>query len=153
MAEMQVTRLTVADVERARQLFATMAEVFESDSGPLSAGYVTQLLQRPDFWALAADLDGQLVGGLTAYTLPQTRAEVSELFIYDLAVVPRWQRRGIGRQLVSALRAEAAREGISMAFVPADNEDAHALDFYRAIGGVPTPVTFFTFGSEGDATG
>jgi aminoglycoside 3-N-acetyltransferase I len=30
-------------------------------------------------------------------------------------------------------------------FVPADNDDQHALDFYRALGGSPSSVTFFTF--------
>jgi aminoglycoside 3-N-acetyltransferase I len=33
-------------------------------------------------------------------------------------------------------------------FVPADNEDEHAIDFYHAIGGEASAVTFFTFGSE-----
>jgi aminoglycoside 3-N-acetyltransferase I len=50
--------------------------------------------------------------------------------------------------LVAALREAAAAEGIHVAFVPADNEDTHALDFYRAIGGVPAPVTIFTFGDD-----
>lgn len=148
MADIRITRLTTVDVARARQLFATMADVFETEAGWLSDGYLTQLLQRSDFWALLATVDGQVVGGLTAHTLPLTRAEVSELFIYDLAVVPAWQRHGIGRRLVTTLCAEAARLGIAVAFVPADNEDTHALDFYRAIGGVPTPVTFFTFGDD-----
>lgn len=148
MADIRIARLTTVDVARARQLFATMADVFETEAGWLSDGYLTQLLQRPDFWALLATVDGQVVGGLTAHTLPLTRAEVSELFIYDLAVVPAWQRHGIGRRLVTTLCDEAARLGIPVAFVPADNEDTHALDFYRAIGGVPTPVTFFTFGDD-----
>jgi len=30
-------------------------------------------------------------------------------------------------------------------FVPADNEDDDALDFYRALGGTPSSVTFFSF--------
>jgi aminoglycoside 3-N-acetyltransferase I len=47
------------------------------------------------------------------------------------------------------LREEAARAGIETLFVPADDEDEHALDFYRALGGVPAPVTIFTF--EGDS--
>jgi len=30
-------------------------------------------------------------------------------------------------------------------FVAADNQDLHALDFYRAMGGEPSPVTIFSF--------
>jgi aminoglycoside 3-N-acetyltransferase I len=74
-----------------------------------------------------------------------TRAEASELFIYDLAVRPEFQRQGVGRALIAALRVAGAAEGISEAFVPADNEDTHALDFYRAVGGDPAGVTMFSF--------
>ena len=150
MQGLRVERLTAGDVELARALFTTMARVFATDAEVLSDGYLSRLLDRADFWALAASVDGQLVGGLTAHTLPLTRAEVSEVFIYDIAVVPDWQRRGVGRQLISTLRSQAARAGIQVVFVPADDEDTHALDFYRALGGVPAPVTIFTFGDSGD---
>ncbi len=146
MPEIRIERLTAADVALARTLFATMARVFDTDAGALRDRYLTHLLARNDFWALVATVNGQIGGGLTAHTLPLTRAEVSELFIYDIAVVPEWQRHGVGRQLMATLRTQAASEGIPIAFVPADNEDTHALDFYRAIGGAPTPVTIFTFG-------
>ena len=114
MSDIRVVRLAVADGAFARTLFTTMAGVFETEAEPLSDAYLTQLLERDDFWALMATIDGELAGGLTAHTLRLTRAEVSEVFI----------------------------------FVPADNDDTHALDFYRAIGGVPAPVTMFTFGEE-----
>jgi hypothetical protein len=39
------------------------------------------------------------------------------------------------------LRAEAALQGIDELFVLADDEDAHPLDFYRAVGGAPSSVT------------
>jgi aminoglycoside 3-N-acetyltransferase I len=33
-------------------------------------------------------------------------------------------------------------------FVPADNGDTHALDFYRALGATASPVTMFVFERE-----
>lgn len=148
MPEIRIERLTATDIGRAQQLFLIMGEVFETDPEPLSPSYLTRLLHRDDFWALAASIDGQTVGGLTAFTLPLTRTEQSELFIYDIAVQPQHQRQGIGRQLVSALRAQATAAGITVAWVPADNEDTHALDFYHALGGTAAPVTIFTFTDE-----
>jgi len=35
--------------------------------------------------------------------------------------------------------------GFTSVFVPADDEDQHALDFYRAVGGQAQSVTFFNF--------
>ena len=143
-----VRRLTAADVELARRTFLTMSAVFETPGAALDDEYLRALLRRPGFWAFAAIDGDRVLGGLTAHTLPMTRSASAEVFIYDLAVVPERQRQGIGRRLVAALREAAAAEGITVAFVPADNEDTHALDFYQAIGGAPAPVTIFTFGDD-----
>ena len=130
----QTRRLQPGDQPLAAALFAVMAEVFEEDRKPLSLPYLDYLLSRDDLWIIAAFANSQLIGGITAYTLPLTRTESSELFLYDLAVLPAHQRQGAGTRLVKALRNAAA-----------DNEDTHALDFYRAVGGTASPVTFFTF--------
>jgi aminoglycoside 3-N-acetyltransferase I len=138
-------RLTGSDRDLAHALFALLAAVFEEDGETLSDAYVDGLLARRDFWAIAAVVDGEIVGGLTAHTLPMTRAATSEIFIYDIAVRRDHQRTGVGRDLVTTLRSAASEQGIVTVFVPADNDDIHALDFYRAIGGTASPVTFFTF--------
>jgi aminoglycoside 3-N-acetyltransferase I len=142
---MRLKRLKAGDREQARTLFTLMVRVFEEGTAELSDGYVDQLLAREDFWAIAAFADNDIVGGLTAHTLPMTRAQYSEIFIYDIAVRSDHQRKGIGRRLIEELRAQAAGIGIRDLFVPADNEDVHALDFYRALGGEAAPVTIFTF--------
>lgn len=143
-----VRRLMPSDLALARRVFLTMTEVFEDPGEVLGDEYLATLLARPDFWAIAAVDGDDVLGGITAHTLLMTRSESREVFIYDLAVVPERQRQGVGRRLVAELRDAAAAEGIAVAFVPADNEDTHALDFYRAIGGVPAPVTIFTFGDD-----
>jgi aminoglycoside 3-N-acetyltransferase I len=129
-------------------MFAMMAEVFEEQNSALSDAYLDGLLDRADFWAIAAFAGDDVVGGITAHTLPMTRAECAEIFIYDIAVRRDHQRKGVGRRLMAALLEGCATAGIDDVFVPADNDDQHALDFYRALGGIATPVTFFTFDSR-----
>jgi aminoglycoside 3-N-acetyltransferase I len=146
-----VRRLAPGDEAVAQEMFEMMAAAFgEDDAGSseekaLRAEDVTSLLRREDFWAVVAIEGEVVVGGLTAHALPMTRNRSMELFIYDLAVRADRQRRGIGRALVTELLSLARKAGIDTAFVPAENEDTHALDFYRAVGGVPSLVTFFTF--------
>jgi aminoglycoside 3-N-acetyltransferase I len=152
---MQVRRLRWEDESIARALFAMMAVVFEADDRhePLDDDYLRRLLQRSDFFVVAAIDDDAVIGGITGHVLPMTRSPSSELFIYDLAVRADRQRQGVGRALVTALNALAAAEGITTSFVPADNEDTHALAFYQAIGGEASPVTFFTFtATDGSST-
>ena len=143
--DVSIERLGPLDRDAARTTFALMARVFGEGRGLLSDPYLDGLLAGEGFWAFAAQEDGTIVGGLTAHTLPMTRDESAEVFIYDIAVDAGHQRRGHGRRLVEAIRRAAEEAGIDVVFVPADDDDEHALDFYRALGGVPSAVTFFDF--------
>jgi aminoglycoside 3-N-acetyltransferase I len=143
--EIRVQGLGPEDRELARATFALMATVFDEEHTPLSDPYLDRLLQKSDFWAFAATCDGGVVGGMTAHILMMTAFEGSEIFLYDIAVSPTYQRRGVGRALIDALRKEATRLGVSTMFVPADDEDTGAIEFYSALGGRPRRVTFFEF--------
>lgn len=147
-SEIRIRRLVAGDESVAVDLFAMMASVFEEREqvALLDGEYVRTLLARQDFFAVAALRGGEVVGGVTGHVLPMTRSRTAELFIYDLAVRPESQRRGVGRMLLESLRNHAQSQGIATSFVAADNEDTHALSFYRALGGEPAPVTMFTFG-------
>jgi aminoglycoside 3-N-acetyltransferase I len=143
--EFKVKRLTSNDRKEARQLFTVMADIFTEDCGTLSDRYLDELLHRKDFWALAALAGDDILGGVTAHTLPMTRTESSEIFIYDIAVRSEYRRRGVGRRLLNAVCEQASEAGIQEVFVPADHDDVHALDFYRNLGGTPSSVTVFSF--------
>jgi len=148
MSNVRTKRLSPADRELAKKMFVMMATVFDERCEPLSDGYVDRLLSRTDFWAIAALIGDEVVGGITAHSLAMTRAESSEILIYDLAVRRDFHRNGIGRRLITALRTNAASIGIHTTCVAADNHDVHALGFYRALGGIASPVTFFVFSND-----
>ena len=141
-------RLGRGDLELGPQLFALMAQVFGEDPEDLRKGYVEELLSDGRFWAIAALAGEELVGGITAHALPLTCKVSLALFVYDIAVRTDQQRRGVGRALMDRLRMEAASEGIQEIFVLANNEDTHALDFYRAVGGSASAVTMFDFAAS-----
>jgi aminoglycoside 3-N-acetyltransferase I len=145
MTSYRVDRLRTGDGGAARELFAMMSTVFEVAQDELSDAYVDELLAREDMWTLAARHADGLVGGLTAHAIPLTRTAVKEIFIYDLAVRTDHQRKGVGRILMQAIRCLAGEAASGELFVPADEEDEHALDFYRAVGGEESRVKFFTF--------
>lgn len=142
---MLIRRLTAGDRELARATFAMMAEVFDEPRRALPDDYVDGLLARADFWALAAVEGDEPLGGITAHVLPMTRSPSRELFVYDVAVRADRQRRGIGRAMLVELSALAARADIESVFVAVADEDVHAMDFYRGVGGAESPVTMFSF--------
>jgi aminoglycoside 3-N-acetyltransferase I len=143
--DVQVRRLGARDRELARVTFDLLADVFGEKRDFLTDAYLDELLGRPWFLVFAATDGGHAVGGLTAHMLPMTAYQGAEIFIYDVAVVDNYQRRGVGRRLLGAVRDEASRLGTSSVFVLADNEDAGALAFYRTLGGVANGVTLFGF--------
>lgn len=142
---MRSKRLQPGDRDLARALFSLMADVFAEERDVLSDAYLDRILSSEAFVAVAAFDGDELIGGATAHILAMTRGEASELFVYDIAVRQDHQRTGVGRQLITDLRSIAVAGRIRELFVFADNDDLHALDFYRALGGLATPVTSFTF--------
>jgi aminoglycoside 3-N-acetyltransferase I len=140
-----IKRLTPPDAHEARRLFQMLSEIFAEPHTALSESYLHKTLSRPDFWALAAIDGGDVVGGLTAHTLPMTKSESQEIFVYDIAVRSDYRRRGVGTCLLSNLRTFAAAEGIDTCFVAVDSVDSHALEFYRHCGGAASSAVLFSF--------
>lgn len=142
---MTARRLDAHDVAVAKRLFLLMAREFGEQAEELSDFRVESLLSDPQFWVLATFAGDNVIGGLTAHTIPMTHKAASALFVYDIAVQMDHKRRGVGRRLIERLRDEAEQQGIGDVFVLADNEDEHALAFYRALGAEPSAVTMFEF--------
>jgi len=140
-----VRRLRREDAPTALSALALLREWFEEPGAALSFGYVEALLALDSFWLLVALNGDTVVGALTAHTLPLTRCEGSEIFIYDIAVAQEHRRAGVGARLVQTLRELASAESVVGVFVAADAGDTHALDFYRAIGGTEGEVRHFDF--------
>lgn len=147
LTECHTRRLGAGDFRLARTTLNVMARVFEADAVDDRDSHLADLLRSPHFWAFTATIESRVVGGLTAYSLPMARNRARELFIYDLAVDAAYRRRGVATRLMTAARRSANIEGIDVIFLVAENDDAHALAFYRALGMNETPTTYFAFGS------
>jgi aminoglycoside 3-N-acetyltransferase I len=104
-----VRRLSPVDVAVARQTFAVMIEAFQEGPSVLSDAYLERLLGRPDFWAFSASIGDEVIGGVTAHTLPMTRNESEEVFLYDIAILQRFRRLGAGRMLYRSTKSMKKR--------------------------------------------
>lgn len=143
---MTVEHLKKGDISTLRKLILLFKEVFEADRvGKVSDAYLKKLLANPHFIAIVA-LDGnKVVGGLTAYELPQYYGEHSEVYIYDMAIKATYQRKGIGKKLIAALKAYCKAKGIKTIFVEAHAEDKHAVAFYLSAKGKAEKVVHFNY--------
>jgi len=144
--ECQIKRLGSHDVIIFQKLIRLFREVFGmEDSGEAEESYLLALLQKPGFIALCAIVENEIAGGLTAYELPLYYSGGSEIFIYDIAIKPAFQRKGFGRKLLVNLEEYSRQSGIKVMFVAANEEDADAMDFYHSTGGKAEKVVHFNY--------
>lgn len=139
-------RLTAADLSLLRQMNLVFSQAFEDPKTHLSekptSTYLKKLLSQKHFIALAALCQGQVVGGLVAYSLDKYEKRRSEIYLYDLAVAAPFRRRGIARTLIKKLKPIARQLGAWVIFVQADPEDKPALKLYRSMGRSERPFHF-----------
>jgi aminoglycoside 3-N-acetyltransferase I len=139
----QLNKKDVADFQKLIQLFA---DVFETDAAVKPDNiYLEKLLAKPDFLVLAVFQGDKIVGGLTGYELQKYHREMSEFFLYDIAIDPNYQQRGLGTRLIARLKEICHKKGISEFFVDAHLSDAHALRFYESITSRQDQVVQFSF--------
>jgi aminoglycoside 3-N-acetyltransferase I len=101
---------------------------------PPTDAYLSRLLRSETFVAVAAVVEGHVVGGLAGYVLPKFEQERSELYLYDLAVAEAYRRQGLATALIRRLQAVAAERGIYVVFVQADYGDDPAIALYTKLG-------------------
>lgn len=141
----QIKHLRKEDLADFQALINLFNAVFEEESRIAGETHLLKLLSSQSFIALAALVENEVVGGLTAYELPMYYSDSSEIFLYDLAVKPEFQRMGIGKGLIQSLKEHCVKYGIKIFFVMAHEEDEHAIEFYRATGGKSEKVMNFLY--------
>lgn len=128
-------------------LIEVFEDVFEFETeGKLPLEHLNKILRKDDFVGIVAKSEGQLVGGLTLYILDQYVSTKPIAYLYDLAVLTQYQRRGIGRQLIEFTRQYCRKRGLDEIFVQVEKVDLFALDFYRSTKPASEdPVVQFTY--------
>lgn len=142
---MKTKKLDAGDLHLLKDLVRLYAAVFEEEVRIPDDGHLQGLLEQDHIIFYVALLENRLVGGLTAHVLPSVYFPSSEVYVYDLAVDRKHQRRGIGTELMFALRNYCRDSGYWEVFVQADTADKHAVKFYEKLGGKREDVFHFTF--------
>lgn len=99
---------------------------------PVTGGDARAYLRDPAVLHWVAEEDGVVVGHLLSYVERRRAGDPRQLLLYEIGVREASRRRGVGRALVQTMREWMDREGVSEAWVLADNPEAEA--FYSACG-------------------
>lgn len=136
--------------ELAADALQVLWTTFEARYSPLGTEEVIRLLQRPGFRLFAALSEGgRVLGAISAYELLGSDYRSAELLLWDVAVLPAYQRQGIGSGLIGTVRAWCAQGSIGLVLVMAEGEDLEAQSFYRALPqATEQAVRLFTYESS-----
>ena len=148
MNDIKIRKLTEKDVSAFEALLLLFNHTFQEERALSDTTRLSALLKDTRFIVMAAFSGEEILGGLTAYELLQYYGNETEIFLYDMAVHPDHQRKGIGKQLLEFLKDYCAKNKINTFFVLAHEEDTHALEFYHSTGGQREHVANFIYEIE-----
>jgi len=130
-----IKMLKADDLDNFIKLVELFTEVFETPDFVMpDRAHLQTTLTNKDFYAVVAMVNGSMAGGMSVYRLNQYYSTKPLAYIYDLAVLPVFQRKGIGKKLIEYLKTYCSEHGFAEIFVQADRVDDYALDFYRSTG-------------------
>ena len=95
----------------------------------IDAAWVEEYL-RPADYAFGAYAGAELVGALFA----STRAWNGTLWVHDFHVAAAWRGKGVGRALMDHAAAAAKQAGLRAIVCETQNQNANAIQAYRALG-------------------
>ena len=130
---MEVRKLSSSDIDKFIKLIRVFEDVFEMENFVMpNKEHLSHVLAKPDFFVFVAMDKGEIIGGLTVYTLQQYYSVKPLAYIYDLAVLSSFQRQGVGSKLIAEVNKHCHENGYEEVFVQADKVDDYAVDFYRS---------------------
>src|SRR2546426_11317879 len=93
-----IRRLAPGDERAASRLVA----LFKSAASPSSRprAFLANLAN----YLIVAEVATELVGFVLAFRLDRLDRDTAQLFVYEIGVLPEFQRRGIGTQLMQEIR-------------------------------------------------
>lgn len=125
----EIKRLVTGDEGEVRRI----AELWYSGRGEDSV--YRALLSEERTYTLAAYFDGELAGFLVGYELSRLDTSRPMMLLYTIDVLPRFQRKGIGKKLVRELKRICVRRGVLKMFVITNESNPSAMSLYRSTKG------------------
>jgi len=92
-------------------------------------------LSQPHNWLFACIEDGRILGYVYGFEINRLDDAGNMLYIHALGVLPEYHRQGIGRQMLTSIKALCKLSGICRFFLTAFRSNEAACGLYNAMGG------------------
>lgn len=95
---------------------------------------VTSLFNTDPEFCLVAEVDDATVGFILGTTVTKTKSAWKYGYVVWLAVVPEWQREGLGGRLFDKLAEKMIEDGVRIFLVDTEASNIPALKFFKKKG-------------------
>ena len=134
--EVEIRRVRAADA----RLFDRVADgVFDE---PVSPSRLAAYLEAPGHLMLVALRDGEIVAQVAA-VIHRHPDKLTELYIDEVGVAPKLQRRGIARRMLDEMLGIGRTLGCEEAWVGTEHHNLPAKGLYERRGGVAEPFVMY----------
>lgn len=134
---LEIKKLSPQELDSFVELISIFEEVFEMENFSLpDKAHLQDVLNNPQLMVFVAKSGSQVIAGLTVHILKGYYSAKPSAYIYDLGVLPAYQRKGIGKKLIATLQEYCRQNGFEDMFVQAETGDKEAVNFYRT-----TPIS------------
>lgn len=92
-----------------------------------------RLMDHPSvLFIVSENDDGEIIGGMTVYVLPSLYTEKDYYYIYDMAVTPLQQNKGVGKALLNYIIEMGKEHEAEAVYIEADEPDQAANHLYAS---------------------
>lgn len=142
----EIQKLGSSDLGTFKELIKIFKTTFEGQSKKeIDEFSLNSMLRHITFLGFVAKKDNEVIGGLTAYEIRSYYKGESEVILYNLAVNPKYRKKGVGKLLMKTILSFAKEKGHSKLFIGAQIQGHNAVDFYRNSGATEYKVSKFVY--------
>ena len=129
MRQISIERLSTMDTGTIEQVRA------DFDDSDWHEARIGEFLSDQNNILIAAKASGRIVGVLIAHRLARMDSLCAHVLLYEIDVLPDFQRRGVASAMIHELKELARRAGAFEIWVVTNKSNQAAMQLYRSTGG------------------
>lgn len=122
--------------------------IFDNSDEKPTTNHLEKLLTDDRTYLLAAVFEDNVVGYALAYRFPSLYASDYLAYLYDIEVLMKYRRKGVGRLLIETLLTHLKSDGVSELWLGTATDNLEGQALFSSTGGIKSGETFNDFTYE-----
>ncbi len=130
----EIIKVSKKDLTVITDLIVNVINNDDSTCKPLSNKNLEKLLDDHRSYLFAAIIDGRVVGYVLAYRFPSLYSEGFLAYLYDIEVLQKHRRKGVGKLLIETMLANLKSDGVKELWLGTAVDNAEGQGLFSSTG-------------------